>query len=684
MVNSPYALEAVRTWRQSGKALELGWHPCLTMDPPAAGAERVPSLVGPDGCMWPLGRFLKRLITGRIRAEEIELELAAQYEHFVEWIGGPPMVVNVHQHVGLFSPVGVLLRQVLAHSRPLPYVRRIIEPATMLARIPGARLKRSVLTCLGRQTGSRPKARGLSRRGLPGRYNRSEMGPRPGVLRPLAVASSGPGGRIRLSSRPSRTPHCQAATATAFSVAVWTNTVCWRTPSFDEACRRAGFTRVTPSDWAAERHRACQEAERMTVKDWTRFGGRDSWARVAVIAWTLILGIIAVRAVLQPDSHDCYKPFYEPAGRNWLHGEDLYQLKSIPAVTARSSTPCSRIGAPADAGRRHDLAGGQRGRLLGRSVLVAARLRAADVDAQPLGLGLPSRDTAGGPHHQFRPGESVADRPHSGRHGRCGARAWNWAAIFIAGAFFLKIYPIALALLLIVTFPRRFTPRFLVALAVGAALPFFMQNPWWVARQHVNWWTSLCIDDRTQWAPEIGYRDLWLLIRFYKLPIRYSGYVVIQLAIAGAAAAVCMASRWRAGRPRLEVLNTAMALAVCWMTVCGPTTEGSGYILVAPTLAFAFLESWHLPRPSWIRGLLLASTVAFTVAVLACLTSRPSEGMAYGPHPLGGLLLMIAVAGEAIRRILAPPAENIGTAPTRAGEHVATLAPPPQGRVGRG
>ena len=107
-----------------------------------------------------------------------------------------------------------------------------------------------------------------------------------------------------------------------------------------------------------------------------------------------------------------------------------------------------------------------------------------------------------------------------------------------------------------------------------------------------------------------------------------------------------------------------MALAVCWMTICGPTTEGSGYILLAPTLAFAFLEGWHLSQPSWIRGLVFASSAAFTVAVLTCLTSRPSEGMAYGPHPLGGLLLMIAVAGEAIRRILAP-AESVGTSRPR-------------------
>ena len=58
LVNSPYAAAAVRAWRESGLPLGMGWHPCLTMDPPAAGAGRVPSLVGPDGCMWPLRHFV--------------------------------------------------------------------------------------------------------------------------------------------------------------------------------------------------------------------------------------------------------------------------------------------------------------------------------------------------------------------------------------------------------------------------------------------------------------------------------------------------------------------------------------------------------------------------------------------------------------------------------------------------
>src|SRR5437763_1536911 len=87
MVNSPFAADAVRAWRASGVPLELGWHPVLTQDPPAAPPGRVPSLVGPDGCLWPLGRFLSRLYLYRIRPADIEAELRAQYRRFLELVG---------------------------------------------------------------------------------------------------------------------------------------------------------------------------------------------------------------------------------------------------------------------------------------------------------------------------------------------------------------------------------------------------------------------------------------------------------------------------------------------------------------------------------------------------------------------------------------------------------------------
>ena len=82
LVNSPYAESGVRAWRQRGCPMALGWHPNLTLDSPILPPGRVRSLIGPDGKFWPLKSFLARWLMGRLRDEEIELELAAQLGRF--------------------------------------------------------------------------------------------------------------------------------------------------------------------------------------------------------------------------------------------------------------------------------------------------------------------------------------------------------------------------------------------------------------------------------------------------------------------------------------------------------------------------------------------------------------------------------------------------------------------------
>ncbi len=402
----------------------------------------------------------------------------------------------------------------------------------------------------------------------------------------------------------------------------------------------------------------------MTADGMGRAGRRVTWVHAAVAVWAVLLAVIAVRTIAQPNSHDCWKPFYEPAGRNWLHGVDLYQ---DTFATCRYSPLANALFAPLA------LAPSTVGGLLWRTLNAAAflgglfgwlrvyaprtwtRTHWAFIFLIVVPLSVPTIN--GAQANPLLTGLLLAGTAAAGRE------RWNWAAVFVAAACLLKIYPIALALLLIVAFPRRFLARFLVALAAGLALPFLLQNPAWVARQYGNWWVSLCIDDRTMWPLDRCYRDLWMLIRFYKLPVSYKGYVVIQLAIAAATAAVCVAARLRGRLSRADVANAALGLSACWMTVCGPTTEGGGYILVAPTLAWAFLESWHRPCPWWVRGLLLASGLSFTVGAAMSLTVNAGSLMARGPHPIGGLLLLAALLGENVRRIVAPAAKAVEAAP---------------------
>ena len=151
LVNSPYAVEAVRDWRRAGGAnyLELGWHACLTMDRPILPPSRIPSLVREDGSFLPLARFAGRLALGRVHLDEVRHELQAQYRRFTELTGQPPALVNGHHHVQVLPGIGDVLLDVLSKQRPLPYVRRLRETVPMLAAIPRARCKRLVLATLG-------------------------------------------------------------------------------------------------------------------------------------------------------------------------------------------------------------------------------------------------------------------------------------------------------------------------------------------------------------------------------------------------------------------------------------------------------------------------------------------------------------------------------------------------------
>ena len=57
LVNSPYAEQAVQAWRAARCPLEIGWHPCLTLDRPLLPPEQVSSLVDANGNFQSLGQL---------------------------------------------------------------------------------------------------------------------------------------------------------------------------------------------------------------------------------------------------------------------------------------------------------------------------------------------------------------------------------------------------------------------------------------------------------------------------------------------------------------------------------------------------------------------------------------------------------------------------------------------------
>jgi predicted glycoside hydrolase/deacetylase ChbG (UPF0249 family) len=250
LVNSPYAEDAVRAWRGVGRPFELGWHPCLTMDRPVLPASQVPSLVNREGYLWPLNRFLARVLLGRIRAAEVTAELRAQYRRFQDLVGQSPTVVNSHQHASLFPPVGSCLLEVLHDCRPLPYVRRVRERWATLARVPGARLKRSILSALGLHGASRQE-----RMGFPGNDLLAGITDPPCVRRPDYLVhwlSRVPGVVVELACHPGYWDQtligrdCSADDGRLLRRVDELHLL--RQSSFALVCRQAGFTLAAPSE----------------------------------------------------------------------------------------------------------------------------------------------------------------------------------------------------------------------------------------------------------------------------------------------------------------------------------------------------------------------------------------------------------------------------------------------------
>ncbi len=161
IVNCDDAERASREWLDAAPTADLGWHPNLTLDRPILAPHLVPSLVRPDGTFWPLSKFLARACLGKIQVADVVAEWQAQYRRFVELIGRPPALVNSHQHVSLFPPCDSALLQILGAENARPYLRRVVERAPVIARIPGARIKRTALTLLGRRAARRATANGF-------------------------------------------------------------------------------------------------------------------------------------------------------------------------------------------------------------------------------------------------------------------------------------------------------------------------------------------------------------------------------------------------------------------------------------------------------------------------------------------------------------------------------------------
>jgi glycosyl transferase family 87 len=186
------------------------------------------------------------------------------------------------------------------------------------------------------------------------------------------------------------------------------------------------------------------------------------------------------------------------------------------------------------------------------------------------------------------------------------AERWSVAALCIAAATYLKIYPLAVGLILFLMAPRRLGWRLVLALFVLGILPFLFQHWSYVSQQYHEWISTRSADDRRLYPIKDVPLDLWfLLVRLGHLPIPGFVYSAFQVLSGGAIALFCLTGFWRHW-PKERLLAGILAFVCIWMTLCGPATELQTYVLLAPAVVLTLIDAFFSFRPPWLRiGLLM-------------------------------------------------------------------------------
>ena len=198
--------------------------------------------------------------------------------------------------------------------------------------------------------------------------------------------------------------------------------------------------------------------------------------------------------------------------------------------------------------------------------------------------------------------------------------SWWTAAVLLAASVWTKLTPLAPALLLCALRPTRLAPRFAVALALGALLPFLTRPPDVVLSHYAEWLTHLASTGGGRWP---GFRDGWTLWVLASHPFGGRGapllsvaplpggwYRALQLLSAAGTLAWCLWQRARGAGSRWLV-SAALGMGMAWLMLFGPAVEHPTYAFLAPSLAWAVLQ-----REAWPRGRWLSTAAYVLIAAL--------------------------------------------------------------------
>ncbi len=215
---------------------------------------------------------------------------------------------------------------------------------------------------------------------------------------------------------------------------------------------------------------------------------------------------------------------------------------------------------------------------------------------------------------------------------------WWLAAGLLAIPVYIKVWPLAVAGLLICQWPRKLGGRFAVAMIALGLIPFLTKSPAAVVEYYCSWLNCLAERqaDGVRWG---GYRDAWTIWEQFRSPVDRHGYQLLQLSAGLATLAWCLWQRWQ-GRSTRQLLIYTIAAWSAWQLLFGPGTERLTYGLVAPAMSWGIVSCYQqrkVPGMLW-AGYFVASTFALVYLIGAGHLERwllPYTTLVMALEPLG-------------------------------------------------
>ena len=326
----------------------------------------------------------------------------------------------------------------------------------------------------------------------------------------------------------------------------------------------------------------------------------DPSARRAAVIWGIFAVALCVKTAFYGSEHSLF-PVYAGAARHWWAGMSLYgDYLPIEGIDEfRYSPPFAVAMTP------FALFGTRCGAMLWDLTSIALLLGALRVMVRDI---LPGRWT---PHRsEIFLALALAGSAVGLWSGQSNAilvalvilgmaamirQRWWTAAWLLATPVFIKLWAIAVVLLLVVYWPRQLILRLIVVCLAIALLPF-LTLPCDAMWQYETWLTRLAHTEQMRWR---GYRDAWTIWNALWPPVNNGVYKILQL---GIATAVFGWSLWqrRRGISAAHLLTLIYAIWVSWQLLFGPASEQLTYGIIAPAASWAVLVSFDEKRARWL------------------------------------------------------------------------------------